>query len=139
MKKIHIIGILVIAVAIFVVISTAGDASTYVSFNEAKAMAEQGSDKKIHVVGTLQKDDAGEIIGIETGKDQLSFSFMLVDNNNFVQKVYYNEPMPTDFKRSEQVVIIGAYKDDLFVADKILMKCPSKYEEESIQVSEVNR
>src|SRR5690606_14542654 len=116
MKKIHIIGILVIAVAIFVVISTAGDASTYVSFNEAKVMAEQGSDKKIHVVGTLQKDDAGEIIGIETGKDQLSFSFMLVDNNNFVQKVYYNEPMPTDFKRSEQVVIIGAYKDDLFIA-----------------------
>ena len=44
------------------------------------------------------------------------------------------EPMPPDFLRSEQVVVVGKYTDDVFVADQILMKCPSKYQEESVQV-----
>jgi cytochrome c-type biogenesis protein CcmE len=46
--------------------------------------------------------------------------------------------MPPDLKQSEQVVVIGQYKQDLFVADQILLKCPSKYEENTLQVSEVS-
>lgn len=138
MKPIHIIGILVIAVAIFIVISTAGDASTYVSFGEAKTMAESGNNKMIHVVGELTKDESGEVVGIEPSEDKLAFSFQMVDNNGFIQKVYYNEPMPQDFQRSEQVVIIGSYKEDVFLANKILLKCPSKYQEETIDVKQVN-
>ncbi len=138
MKPIHIVGILVIAAAIFVVISTAGDASTYVTFGEAREMAQNGNNKMIHVVGELTRDEEGEVVGIEPSEDKLAFSFQMVDNNGLVQKVYYNEPMPQDFQRSEQVVIIGSYKEDLFVANKILLKCPSKYQEETIEVSQVN-
>lgn len=134
MKKSHIIGIVVIAVAISVIVSTAGDASNYVSFNEAKSLYTSGADKKIHVVGTLKKDQSGEIVGIETSPDQMAFKFMMVDENNFSQKVIFAEPMPTDFIRSEQVVVVGSYNGDLFVADKILLKCPSKYQEEEIKV-----
>jgi cytochrome c-type biogenesis protein CcmE len=44
--------------------------------------------------------------------------------------------VPPDFSRAEQVVVIGAYKDqDLFVADKILMKCPSKYQETELKTA----
>lgn len=136
MKKSHILGVIVIAVAIMVVISTAGDASTYVGFDEAKEMALNGSDKKIHVVGQLKKVNE-EVVGIETSPDQLSFSFLLKDNDNVEQRVYFNEPMPADFLRSEQVVVVGAYYNDKFLASKILMKCPSKYEEETIEVRDV--
>ncbi|MDW3196217.1 MAG: cytochrome c maturation protein CcmE [Cytophagales bacterium] len=133
MKKSHILGIVVIAVAISVIVSTAGDASNYVSFGEAKSLSDSGADKKIHVVGTLKKDQAGEIVGIETSPDQMAFKFMMVDENNFSQKVIFAEPMPTDFTKSEQVVVVGAYNGDIFVADKILLKCPSKYQEEEIK------
>jgi cytochrome c-type biogenesis protein CcmE len=51
------------------------------------------------------------------------------------QQVFYPEPMPVDFLRSEQVVVIGAYHDEMFVADKILLKCPSKYQEEEISIN----
>ena len=51
------------------------------------------------------------------------------------QKVYYNEPMPPDFTRSEKVVVIGNYQNNDFVARKILLKCPSKYQEEKINAS----
>jgi cytochrome c-type biogenesis protein CcmE len=138
MKKSHIIGIVVIAIAVFVIISTAGDASTYVTFEEAKTLFDEGNDKKVHVVGQLKIGKSGDILGVEPGKDMLTVTFLMVDNNNETNKVFYNKPMPPDLKQSEQVVVIGQYKDDLFIADQILLKCPSKYEENTLQVSEVS-
>ena len=134
MKKTHIIGIGVIALAIIIIISTLGDASTYVTFKEASEMAKDGEDKSIHVVGKLPKNERGEILGIDESPDKLSFSFMLNDNNNQQEKVYYNNPVPADFMKSEQVVIIGGYRNDVFVAKQILLKCPSKYQENKLSV-----
>ena len=138
MKKSHIIGIVVIAIAVFVIISTAGDASTYVTFEEAKSIADSGEDKKVHIVGQLKKDEQGEIVGVEPSEDKLTVTFLMVDNNQVANKVFYNKPMPPDLKQSEQVVVVGQYKNDLFIANQILLKCPSKYEEESLVVSAVN-
>jgi cytochrome c-type biogenesis protein CcmE len=59
----------------------------------------------------------------------------LIDEEQKEQKVYYNEPMPPDFARSEKVVVIGGYQNNAFVANKILLKCPSKYQEEKINAS----
>ena len=135
MNKSLIIGIAVIAIAITIVISTAGDASTYVTFSEASEMAQSGSNKSIHVVGKLPKSPSGEIIGIEETPDKLSFSFLLVDNKQKQERVFYNNPIPPDFRKSEQVVIIGGYKEKMFFAKQILMKCPSKYEENKVSVN----
>ncbi|WOK06257.1 cytochrome c maturation protein CcmE [Imperialibacter roseus] len=137
MKKSHIFGIIIIAVAVMVIVSTAGDASTYVSFGEAQELAEKGNANMIHVVGALKKDEQGQPVGIQTSPDMLSFSFIMVDQNNLEQEVIYNQPMPMDFLRSEQVVVVGSYKKNKFIADKILMKCPSKYQENEIKVGEV--
>ena len=134
MKKTHIFGIIVIAIAVMIIIITAGDASTYVTFSQALKMASEGNHKKIHVVGQLKKDNEGNIIGIKTSEDKLSVSFLMVDNDNLEQEIYYNEPMPADLQKSEKVVVIGSYSDNIFVADKILLKCPSKYQEEEIKL-----
>jgi cytochrome c-type biogenesis protein CcmE len=134
MKKTHLIGIGILAVMVLVIISSIGDASTYVTFDEAKALYTNGKSKKVHVVGQLKKDEHGQAIGISPSADKLTFTFLMVDNNKNLQKVFYKEPMPPDFLRSEQVVVVGKYTDDVFVADQILMKCPSKYQEESVKV-----
>ena len=130
MKKKYIAAIVIIAIAITMIISMAGDASTYVSFEEAKVLSEKGFKKSIHVVGELPKTASGEVVGIVESPDKLSFKFEMVDENGLKQQVLYAQPIPTDFIRSEQVVIVGAYQGEKFVADKILLKCPSKYEEE---------
>jgi cytochrome c-type biogenesis protein CcmE len=130
MKTKYIASIIVIAVAIVIIISMAGDASSYVDFAEAKKLSEKGFKNSIHVVGSLPKSASGEIIGIEESADMLSFKFQMVDENGFRQQVLHANPMPTDFTRSEQVVIIGAYNGENFIAEKILLKCPSKYQEE---------
>ena len=134
MKRGHILGLGIIAVAIVIIITSIGDASTYESFSTAKTMAINGKTEAIHVVGQLKKGANGEVEGIEVGEDKTSFIFVMVDNDGTEQQVYYNEPVPADFTRSEQVVVIGTYKtDEMFVAEKILMKCPSKYQETDVK------
>jgi len=136
MKKGHIIGLGIIAIAIVIIMTSIGDASSYESFSTAWEMKEDGEDKAIHVVGQLKKDETGQVAGLEVREDKTSFTFLLVDNEGTEQKVFYNEPVPADFQRSEQVVVIGSYRDkDIFVADKILMKCPSKYQETDVQAA----
>lgn len=133
MKKSHIIALVVIAVAIAIIMTTTKEASSYVTFDQAMQMASSGNQKSIHVVGELKKDEAGHIVGMEKSADLLSFSFTLVDDNNKEQKVYYNEPMPPDFTKSEKVVVIGHYQADIFIAEKILLKCPSKYQDDKLK------
>ncbi len=134
MKKSHILGIIVIAVALVIIMTTAGDASAYVTFEKAKELVEEGNNNKIHVVGKLIKNGNGDVTGIEPSPDMLSFKFKMMDENNEVQTVFHPNPMPTDFMRSEQVVVVGAYQNGNFIADKILLKCPSKYQEEGVKV-----
>jgi cytochrome c-type biogenesis protein CcmE len=37
-----------------------------------------------------------------------------------------------DFELSEQVVVTGEMQNGTFVANEVLMKCPSKYKDEEI-------
>jgi cytochrome c-type biogenesis protein CcmE len=57
-----------------------------------------------------------------------------VDDNGKEQKIEYNEPMPADMLRSEKVVVVGSYQGDQFKASKIILKCPSKYQEQNVNV-----
>jgi cytochrome c-type biogenesis protein CcmE len=134
-KPLHLAGLVVIAVAIGIIVSTSGDASTYVSFKEAMDMAAKGDDDKVHVVGQLKKDGSGQILGLEYDpiQDPNLFRFVLVDEKNTPKEVVYFKPKPADFERSEKVVVVGAMKGGHFEADKILMKCPSKYQEGQVE------
>jgi cytochrome c-type biogenesis protein CcmE len=133
MKKSHILALTAIAVAVAIIISTTGDASSYVNFETASEMAFEGNLKSIHVVGELKKDPAGNIIGVQKSTDNLSFTFLLKDEQGKEQKVVHHEPMPPDFLRSEKIVIIGHFEDDVFLAEKILLKCPSKYQDNTLR------
>ncbi|HVD97505.1 MAG TPA: cytochrome c maturation protein CcmE [Cytophagaceae bacterium] len=137
MKTSHIILIVIIAVAIGVIISTTGDASKYVSFKEAYEMAANGDEDKVHVVGKLKKATDGSIVGMFYNPviDPNRFEFVLVDNNHEEHPVIYKNAKPQDFDKSEQVVIVGSVHGNVFVADEILMKCPSKYEEKEVKAA----
>lgn len=138
MKLSHILGIVVIALAIGIIVATAGDASSYVTFRQAEEMAKDGDSQMIHVVGKLKKDANGRIegLGYHPEIDPNHFEFTLVDNDQRIQRVVYNSPKPQDFDRSEQIVIVGNMASDHFQADKILLKCPSKYQDGKMEVTE---
>ncbi|AIZ63098.1 cytochrome C biogenesis protein [Hymenobacter sp. DG25B] len=141
MKKSHLLILTVIAIAIGILVTTAGDVSQYVSFKEARELAAEGNTTKVHVVGRLPRDTQKNIMGLEYNPtlDPNYFAFTLVDTNRIAQRVVYFNPKPQDFDKSEQVVITGAMRNDVFVADKILLKCPSKYVEKDIKGATATR
>ena len=134
MKNTSAISIAFISIIVIIIISTFGDASTYVTFSKAKDVYESGSLTKFHVVGKLNKDEDNNIQGLMNSDDKMSFTFQMIDEDGMKEKVFYGEPMPPDFLLSEQVVVIGGYENNTFVADDILLKCPSKYTEENIKI-----
>ena len=129
MKKTHLFIVAIIAVAAAIILSTTADASVYVGFGEARARAAEGNTTKVHVVGKLPRDAAKRPLGLEYDPltDPNYFAFTLVDTTSLAQRVVYNNPKPQDFDASEQVVITGCIKGNVFMADNILLKCPSKY------------
>nr|WP_294893865.1 cytochrome c maturation protein CcmE [uncultured Pedobacter sp.] len=129
MKKSSIIGMIIIAIAIGAIVSTYADSSTYGSFSEAIK-----TKKELHVVGKLDKSK--EMVYNPT-QDANYFSFYVNDNKGTNCKVIFTGAKPQDFERSEQIVLTGKMSGNEFHASKILMKCPSKYTQDKIDVKEV--
>ena len=128
MKKSSIVGIVIIAVAICVIISTYADSSTYGNFSDA-----QSTTSELHVVGHLNKQKQ---LVYNPQQDANYFAFYMKDNKGSECKVVFNGTKPQDFERSEQIVLTGKMVGKEFHASKILMKCPSKYTKDQIEAKE---
>lgn len=127
MKKGYIIGIVLIAIAFAAIISTISNSSTYASFTTAT----EHEGKVYHVVGKLNKDKPYHY---NPHVNANIFGFYLVDNEGSEKKVIYNGTKPQDFEKSEQIVIVGKMSGGEFHASDILMKCPSKYNSNNVQI-----
>jgi cytochrome c-type biogenesis protein CcmE len=124
MKRSHIIAIVIIALAIAALVGSLVDSSTYADLEQA--MARPG--KEFHVVGTL---DRSEEIVYEPSRNASLTEFTMEDLNGRKARVKLAMAKPQDFERSERLVLIGeAAEDGVFHARDMLMKCPSKYNEE---------
>lgn len=122
MKRSHIAIIIIIAVAIGAIITTINDASTYVGFQRAQDVP----GTKYTVIGYLDKEAP-----MEYNARANRFVFTAIDKEGIKSKVFYNQPKPQDFERSEEITMKGFATDTAFVAEEILMKCPSKYNEQN--------
>jgi len=127
MKKLHILGIVVIAVAIGVIFTSLQSSATYSDFTEASANPET----EYHVVGKLDKESP---VDYDPKINADECSFMMVDNKGIEKKVILHKSVPQDFQKSEQIVLIGKMQGETFHANDILMKCPSKYNDGKPQV-----
>jgi cytochrome c-type biogenesis protein CcmE len=63
--------------------------------------------------------------------EQGRFTFMLQDENGKLIKVISDDPRPANFEKAISIVAIGRYdpNEQAFMADDLLVKCPSKYQE----------
>lgn len=122
MKKSYILMLITIAVAIGAVVATLSDASTYVNF----AKADENKGKIYTVIGQLNRE-----MPMEFDARAGIFTFFATDKDSITRKVLYFKPKPTDFERSEDITMKGYATDSAFIADEILLKCPSKYNEQN--------
>ncbi len=126
MKKLSVVLIAMIGVAIWLFATAADDMSTYSTFTDATM-----SGKKVKVVGQLSKDKE---MYYNPAEDPNYFSFYVKDKDGDEKKVVLLAEKPRDFELSEQIVITGKMQGEEFVASDMLMKCPSKYKDEEIYI-----
>jgi cytochrome c-type biogenesis protein CcmE len=60
-------------------------------------------------------------------RESMRFSFYMKDEDGNVRRVIYPKPKPNNFEQATQLVVIGEMRNDVFFANDMLMKCPSKY------------
>ena len=113
-----LIGIIIIAVfTVFGALSFRKSLTPYVTFEEAKE-----ADAAVQVIG--------KVVPGESSYDTTThlFYFTLEDAEGGILNVVFDGTKPANFEQATDVVAIGRYQNERFVANQILVKCPSKYQ-----------
>ena len=122
MKPKFIVGILIIAIFIvFAAINLSKSLTPYVSLTEAKK-----SGTTVQVKG--QRVPGSEFFDVENK----IFQFTMVDDGGEKFDVIYHGVKPANLEQAEEIVVIGRYAQNRFEAEQLLVKCPSKYQEEGV-------
>ena len=123
MKKVQIVVLLVIAMAIAVLISFMGTLTTYDTVETAKSK----SGKFVHLIAKLDHTQPVEYDAI---KNPNYLSFTAIDSLGAAVKVVYHNAKPDNLEISERLVLKGSIIKGHFECKEILMKCPSKYKDD---------
>jgi len=129
MKISHIVALILIGIGVAAIIGMSSDYSSYATFETARLQPS----KEFRVIGNLPEDGK---MNYDPLIDPNYFSFDLTDKKGLTKKVVFYGNKPRDFERSEDVVLTGKMNDDHFEASNILLKCPSKYVEDEIEIKE---
>ena len=118
MKTKYLIGIpIIIIFVIFGALSFRKTLTPYVSFEEARK-----SGATVQVIGEIVFSE------VKYDIDAHQLQFPIMDENQDKMMVVYSGTKPSNFEQADRVVVIGRYENEIFVADQLLVKCPSKYQ-----------
>ncbi|HNZ08544.1 MAG TPA: cytochrome c maturation protein CcmE [Bacillota bacterium] len=113
-----IAGIVIMAaMAVVVLISFSGSLTPYVTLEEAR---KRGT--------TVQVAGVPDFASQRYEQGTNDFMFEMTDHVGEKVTVRFLGAKPSNFDDATNVVVIGKYLTDEFVAKKMLVKCPSKYQ-----------
>lgn len=154
--KFIVAGLLIVAAVIYLIVSsTASTANYFLTIEELQAMQDQAAGRNLTVSGAVR----GDTIVYDPGKPQVTFTIVQVPGDpqeveragglatvlhNAVHdptaarlEVVYHGVKPDLLQNEAQAILRGRLGEDgRFYADDLLLKCPSRYEEELPQQSE---
>lgn len=119
MKSPAIIGLLIIvSMLAFGAKAFVSNLTPYVTFADARN-THNGS---VQVMGSLDKTS------IKNTPNGITFDIVAKDNPADRLRVAFTQATPGNFSLAIEVTAIGRYDAGVFHADKLLVKCPSKYQ-----------
>jgi cytochrome c-type biogenesis protein CcmE len=116
-KPVYVVGIAVIVLGLLLGATAFQSSLTpYISVVEAKSAKGLVQVSGLVDGGTSSYDAGG------------NFVFVLADDKGNKLPILYKHVKPANFDQAVGVVAVGRYRNDVFEADQLLVKCPSKYE-----------
>lgn len=96
--------------------------SPYVSFSYAQSHP----DKYVQVIGKRGNN-------VPANTEGKGYTFTMIGEKNETMSAWTTEAKPANFEHAEELVVIGRFSTEknIFIADKVLTKCPSKYKKEN--------
>lgn len=117
--------ILAVAFLFFQGFRATGGVGEYLTIEEALSTVQGNGNKFIQMEAKVESSS----VQYDSSKPLLTFT--LRDGKNVIN-VQYADVKPDNFDSGYPVIVEGKFSEDkTFKADKVLVKCPSKYEEES--------
>ena len=143
-------GLLIVAAVVYLIVSsTQASAQYYLTIDELITKGEEVSDRDIKISGAVDGDTIDydsksltlrfTIVNVPGDLDEIEeagglaevLHEALVDPTASRLDVEYYGPMPDLLRHEAQAIITGRMGDDgVFYADELLLKCPTRYEEE---------
>jgi cytochrome c-type biogenesis protein CcmE len=133
-KKIKfIVGGVVIALAIvFLIYSGIQNNATYFwTVDELYAKGEAQYNRPVRVSGVVDGDT------IEFNNRDLILEFDVLSATGERMPVVFNGPKPDQMRDEAEAILEGKFDGDVFTAQSLLLKCPSRYEEGTIEEVQV--
>ena len=122
------IAIIVVLLGFLAVSSFSNSISYYMTVSELKEKGELAYGETVNINGSVILES------INWEPENLLLEFTLTDGGDTLDVVYEGS-LPNNFREATSVVVSGQYSEDqIFRANKMLVKCPSKYEADDVTV-----
>jgi len=123
MKPGHVISLVVIFICLIGSLVAFSDS---VAQHTTIAVAKSHPGKTVQVPGTIVKDS----VRYDGNRGQLIFDVVDMKDPSSKLTIVYSQPKPENFDTAKSVEAVGEYKNGAFVATNLLVKCPSKYNDQ---------
>lgn len=123
MKPAYVLAFVILALSMGVTLySFSGSVAHHVNIEQAISRAGE----TVQVPGTILK----ETVTYDAVRGQLRFDIVDKFDPTRRMTIVYNQPKPENFDSATSVEAIGQYRDGAFHAHNLLVKCPSKYNDQ---------
>jgi cytochrome c-type biogenesis protein CcmE len=122
-------GLLIVLVIALIVYSTFATAAYYLTVDEIYQRGSELQGQRVRVSGTV-------VDGSERWNPQeITLAFSIQGEGESTLPVVFYGPRPDNFQRAASAILEGELlADGSFQADTLLLKCPSRYEEEPEEI-----
>jgi cytochrome c-type biogenesis protein CcmE len=110
-----------VVVAAFIALAASSFKSAMTPYVLTFAEARRTTQDKVQVPGDVVRGKT------TYDKKEAALVFFMKDPKGDEMKVIYQGVRPGNFDQADRVVAVGKYRDGAFRADRLLVKCPSKY------------
>lgn len=128
-KKLRLIiamAVIIGAIGLLITSGLKNNTGSYLTIEEALAAQSDNKGEYIQMEGTMVKGSD------KWDADKVMLRFALTDGKNNEVNIAYNGVKPDNFDSGYPIIVEGTFSNDSeFVAEKVLVKCPSKYEGET--------
>jgi cytochrome c-type biogenesis protein CcmE len=133
-KKIKFIagGVIIALAVIYLIYSGIQNNATYFfTVDELYAKGEAQYNRPVRVTGLVDGDT------IEFNNRDLILTFDVTSETGERLHVVFNGPKPDQMRHEAEAILEGKYDGEVFTTQMLMLKCPSRYEEGTIEEVQV--